>query len=532
LLDDVRPEDREPATSTLYSLAGILLIVAIVGLVAVAWGSRTAQGYYDMRRAERLLGEGHYSEAQSVLERALISYDSPQIRLDLSYAYLARRDAVRAERQVRIALNAAPPHLRPAAWAQLGRVLYFAGHTPEALDAWSAAQDAAAAYPDIESAVASSRSALWHRSMAHWSQSDWTSARSDLEALSGGTDVYGLSARVKLAQLLAPTRPGLALPSAGDSASTPLPPGSAAIRDLHVPGLAEGLDHSEAEQIIADLRTAQTEADKALSNKAGQAEIDTLWGGSYLQQGENSLAREYLERALIAQPDYEPAHARLALALLNLGDEDGASRQMDTAVRLDPNDPLPHHLLARYYVQRSDWNHALEQLTILRRLEPNGVEVYLQWGEYYRLLGEYDKAETEYIDAANLQISGVAAPSGTNAPLVLSRFYTDVRGFGCEKGLPAARQTLALHPDDPASFDAVSWALVLCGQPRDALSGLEQAVRNAPDVPRYRLHLAKLYGTLGRYSDAREQYTWVLDLDPGGPLERLALDDLVAVPAP
>jgi len=105
-----------------------------------------------------------------------------------------------------------------------------------------------------------------------------------------------------------------------------------------------------------------------------------------------------------------------------------------------------------------------------------------------------------------------------------------VRGFGCEKGLPAARASLALHPDDPASFDAVGWALMLCNQPRDALRGLEGAVRAAPNVPRYHLHLAKAYKALGRYADAREQYNRVLDLDPGGPLERLALDDLVRLP--
>jgi tetratricopeptide (TPR) repeat protein len=523
-------EDRAPANGTLYALIGILLIAALVGLVAIAWGSPSAQGYYDMRHAETLLGEGHYLEAQSVLEHALLAYDSPQMRLDLSYAYLARRDAVRSERQARIALAAAPPYLRPPAWAQLGRVLLFAGHITEALDAWREAQNAGARYPDTDSAAAASRSAMWHIAMVRWAQGDWASARANLETLSSGTDRYGLSARVKLAQLLAPTQPDTPLPSLASKEAKTSTLGVPAIPDLHVPGLGEGLTVSESEPIISDLQTAQDEAEKALPNGAGQVELDTLWGGSYLQQGENGLAREYLERALAARPDYEPAHARLSLALLNIGDEDGALQHMQTAVRLDGNDPLPHHLLARYYVQRSDWDNAMEQLTILRRLEPNGVEVYLQWGEYYRLLGEYDKAEAEYIDAANLQISGVAAPSGTNAPLTLSRFYTDVRGFGCDKGLPAARQSLALRPDDPASLDAVSWALVLCGQGKEALSGLEQAVRDAPDVPRYRLHLAKLYALLGRYADAREQYNWVLDLDPGGPLERLALDDLVALP--
>jgi tetratricopeptide (TPR) repeat protein len=526
----IRNAQRAPesAIRNFDMLGSILLIIAVVGMVAVAWRSPSAQGYYDMHRAETLLGQGRYSQAQSLLEETLLTYDSPQLRLDLSYAYLARRDAERAERQARLALDGALPELKAAAWAQLGRVLAFAGRDTEALDAWAASSQAAAPYPDIQPVNQAARSALWHTAMIYWSQADWDTARHYLEALSAGTDVYASSARVKLAQLLAPTQQNLPIPSPSQGNASGN--AQAAIPNLRVPGLGEGLPADEMDRTITNLRLAAGQVKQAAQNGANEAEINTIWGGSFLQQGEDKLARDYLQRALSTAPDYEPTHARLALALLNLGQSDAAFQHLDTAVRLDASDPLPHHVLATLYVQSADWKRAKEQLDIIRRLEPAGVEMHLQWAEYYRLLGEYDQAENEYIDAANLQVSGAAAPSGTNAPLTLARFYTDVRGFGCEKGLPAGRQSLALHPDDPASFDAVGWALMLCKQPKDAVSGLEEAVKVAPDVPRYRLHLAKVYAALGRYADAREQYDWVLDLDPGGPLERLALNDLVLLP--
>jgi tetratricopeptide (TPR) repeat protein len=516
-------------------VGSVLLAASLVGLVVLAWNGRSAQGYYDMRRAETLLRDGRYSDAQALLERTLLIYDSPQERLDLSYAYLARRDADRAERQARIAINEATPPLQAAAWSQLGRVLAFAGRDKDALAAWQQAGKAAAPYSDIASASQEARSARWQSAMVYWSQANWQAARQDLESLSAGTDVYGQSARVKLAQLLAPVQPDLKLPSITQGSGvrgqgSRVPASGSPISDLHVPGLSEGLSGDEMAQILGQLRQAQVAAGQAAQRGESKAAIDTIWGGSYLQQGENTLALDSLQSALARNADYEPAHARLALALLNLGEDDAASTQTETAIKLDASDPLPHHVLANLYIQRAQWDQAQHELTILQRLEPTSIEVYLQWASYYQALGDYDKAENEYIDAANLQISGVAAPSDTNAPLTLSRFYTDVRGFGCEKGLPAARASLALHPDDPASFDAVGWALMLCNQPRDALSGLEGAVRAAPNVPRYHLHLAKAYKALGRYADAREQYNRVLDLDPGGPLERLALDDLVQLP--
>jgi tetratricopeptide (TPR) repeat protein len=507
-------------------IMGLLLVAGLVGAVALAWNGRAGQGSYAEHRAETLLSEGRYSDAQAMLEPTLLMYDAPQERLALSYAYLARRDAVRAERQARIALNIASPPLQAAAWAQLGRVLAFEGRDSEALEAWKMAQQAAAPYSNIKSVSEQARSALWHTVMTHWSQADWKAARSDLEALATGTDVYAQSARVKLAELLAPGDPNMPLPTINKLAAT----GTSPVPDLRVPGLGEGLTDDEMAQVMANLRQAQAAASAAKQSGQSQASIDTIWGGSYLQQGENDLALDALRKALSQDPNYEPAHARLALALLNLGEGDSASKEIDTAVRLDASDPLPHHVLANLDIQREQWDQAQQQLTILRQLEPTSVETYLQWAEYYRLLGEYNQAENQYIEAANLQLSGVAPPSDTNAPLTLSHFYTDVRGFGCEKGLPAARESLALHPDDPASFDAVGWSLMLCGQPKDALSGLEGAVKAAPDVPRYHLHLAKVYSALGRYADAREQYNWVLDLDPGGPLERLALDGIVLLP--
>jgi hypothetical protein len=55
-------------------------------------------------------------------------------------------------------------------------------------------------------------------------------------------------------------------------------------------------------------------------------------------------------------------------------------------------------------------------------------------------------------------------------------------------------------------------------------------VEGAPEVPRYRYHRAKAYALLARYDDARAEYMRVINLDPMGPWEQLALTDLVVLP--
>src|SRR5438477_4128238 len=92
---------------------------------------------FTIRQANSLLLQERYSEAATLLERALTNYDAPELRLELSYAYLARRDAVRAGRQAQIGIASAPADLKPAAWAQLGRVLAVAGRSNDAQLAWA-----------------------------------------------------------------------------------------------------------------------------------------------------------------------------------------------------------------------------------------------------------------------------------------------------------------------------------------------------------------------------------------------------------
>src|SRR3954467_8460113 len=90
------------------ALGALLLVAALV--VAVFWGMRNTagEGLYTTAQANSLLADGHYTDAAAMLERVLPAYNLPEMRLDLSYAYLARRDVKRAEGQARLAIDSAP----------------------------------------------------------------------------------------------------------------------------------------------------------------------------------------------------------------------------------------------------------------------------------------------------------------------------------------------------------------------------------------------------------------------------------------
>ena len=159
------------------------------------------------------------------------------------------------------------------------------------------------------------------------------------------------------------------------------------------------------------------------------------------------------------------------------------------------------------------------------------MQFHLQVADYYAQLGAYDLAEDEYISSFDLEKASVPkAATGLDAALTVSRFYTDVRGMGCEKGLPAARESVGKHPSEPASLDAVGWALVQCNRPSDALSSLETAVQKAPDTARFRYHLGKAYALLNRTTGARTEFARAVDLDPTGPWEHASLAAIALLP--
>ncbi len=518
-----------------------MLVAGLVGAIMTAWGNPVVAARHAVKEASSLLYEGDYTQAVSLLEGTLPAYDSPELRLNLSYAYLARRDGERSIRQAQASVSTARGELRPAAYAQLGRALAFSGQPNDALEAWREAIAAASTNPGGKSAQLEARSSWWHSGMVHWREMDWPAARLAFESLLGGEDLYARSAALKLAQLAAPTDPaeskrllGLARGSPASVEGTAIP---ATLPNLRVPGLAEGIASGEIERASGELGGMLQEAEMVTARGADEAESALLWGSFYLQQGESLLAREYLQHAIDLRPDFAPALARLGLVMLTLGEGEAAFDHLRRAADLDPSEPLPHYVLAQFYLQREDWTGVEEEFALLRRLEPGSIELHMQMAEYHRLRGDYEKAEASYIEAVRAQQivprnEVGAGPSAADPALTLARFYTDVRGLGCDKGLSAGRQAADLHPNDPAAHDAVGWALVICREPEAALIALDQAVTGAPEVPRYRYHRAKAYSLLARYDDARAEYRRVINLDPTGPWEQLALTDLVALPPP
>ena len=110
--------------------------------------------------------------------------------------------------------------------------------------------------------------------------------------------------------------------------------------------------------------------------------------------------------------------------------------------------------------------------------------------------------------------------------LLLARFYVDNEYRVADYGLPAARQAVALAPNDAQAIDTLGFALVLTGDLSNGQKLLEQALALAPQSASVYYHLGLLHSRQGQFVDAALMLDQALKLDPEGYYGGLALQAL------
>ncbi len=511
--------------SLLIALLRLGLVAALVG--AIAWSALAGRSQVLARQGILLLQAEQYNEAQTTLQAALdagnLGGQEAATRLALSEAYLARRSLANAGAVLEPLLKSTDPALAARSWVQQGRIAAWAGQGAEAVAAWQQALKGAP-LPG-EQAARTRRAAQWHLAEQAWQtgQGDAAALFAALAATPAPPhDPYTTSAALRLAQIRDSTaaQPDPASLAQAQATGNPDP----ALGDapfLNLPGLDEGLPPETwvAQQAVLEETVATLAGQPPLS----PASAATVWGRMWVQAGEWRVAARLLGAATQADPTLADAYAYLGLAQQRLGDLKSALPTYQTAVRLAPDHPLGHHLLARFYIAQSAAALAQTELDWLRTHDGDALLTTLDQGALDQFQGDYSAAEASYLAA-----EGLAAPTpgdtltaALNPTLVLAQFYQGVAQWACDRGRPAATRALTAHAG-PDEYDALGWAAHLCHDEAAALPPLEQANRLAPRDPRIWYHLGAVYRALAQPDQARAAFLRASDYDPGGVWERRA----------
>ena len=276
-------------------------------------------------------------------------------------------------------------------------------------------------------------------------------------------------------------------------------------------------------------------ADQAAQQFRAATEVDSTSAESWfnlsraqLQLNQTAAARESLDKAVTAKPDFMPAQAALAHLEVSTGNIDSALKRMESLKTSLPDNPgvlmlsgdvltsarRPAEALRDYraaYAQRADFGIAgkFYRVATMARM-PQPTELLDRWlkahpddaaarallAESALQKGERSRAINEYRAVLERQ---------PDDPVALNNLAWLYHEAGDARALELARRAVKAAPEAPGVLDTLGWILVEQGKVAEGLEYLAKAVSGPRPDPEVRYHYAAALARAGRAADARPQ---------------------------
>ncbi len=253
----------------------------------------------------------------------------------------------------------------------------------------------------------------------------------------------------------------------GEGAGFQRPTSSAGGAAALPPQLVEVFD-----QGVQALRTGQLDvAEKAflrvLKEGGRVAFVYNNLGIVYQQRGDRERALTQFREAIRLQPDYVAPHVLLGSTLITMGRFPEATRELETAVKLEPKDPLLRLQLAKAYRGGEDMLRVAEQFQALRELVPQEPEYAYQSGKAYLELSAW-----------------------------------------------CYQRIVQFQPSSARAYQALAENFRAQGRPEIAMRAFQHAAEADPTLPDIHLALAEIYFEQGKTAEARKEVEQELALVP------------------
>ena len=188
-------------------------------------------------------------------------------------------------------------------------------------------------------------------------------------------------------------------------------------------------------------------------------------------------ADAYSRQALEIDPTRAEAHASRGLALSLSKQYEEAEREFETAIRLNPNAFEAHYFFARALNQQGKYERAVQEYREASRVRPDDYQSAYLIGSPLRHLGR-DAEALDSMRAASVAVEHHLELNPDDAR-ALCLGAAGLMSLGQQaKALEWAQRAYALDPEDSGVLYNVACVYALGGRLHDAMSCLEQAVKN------------------------------------------------------
>ena len=245
-----------------------------------------------------------------------------------------------------------------------------------------------------------------------------------------------------------------------------------------------------------------------------------ILGSLALQDQKPKEAEDYLRKAVVLSPQFEPAYYDLAVAQVNVGKPRSALETLQDARARFSETFQTEFFSGVAYARLKEYSNAVSRFTaaevIARSRETNRLTplFFFQLGAAHERNKGFAAAEGYFRKAIELM------PDFGEALNYLGYMWVE-RGVNLEEARTFIERAVKLEPKNSAFLDSLAWALFRLGKSRDALGYMEKAIEHSedPDATLYD-HAGDIHKALGHVDAAVEAWRKSLKVEPNPEIQR------------
>jgi tetratricopeptide (TPR) repeat protein len=273
-------------------------------------------------------------------------------------------------------------------------------------------------------------------------------------------------------------------------------------------------ESGRAHYSLARLFQRQGKQPEALKEFQAAVAFNPLIGlnGIYQTMGALAAARQNFDAALDAysqrvevQPNAADAHQELGDTYARVSRSDEALAEFAVALSIDPNRASAYASLSQIYLRQGQYDAAVTAARRSLDIDPAQQQTRYALGTALMRLGRAEEGEKELKEFERLQQEAAA---GRARDLELGTLRREAQMNSAsgdhQKAVALLRRALELAPADPIAHLNLGMALILAGQPAEAVEQLTATVAMSGPAEAHQ-HLATAYAALGRADDSRRE---------------------------
>ncbi|TAL48658.1 MAG: tetratricopeptide repeat protein [Methylovulum sp.] len=277
---------------------------------------------------------------------------------------------------------------------------------------------------------------------------------------------------------------------------------------------------------------AITDFRSVLSEQPKNVAVLKLLGAAHLVNKDTVLARENLEQIVGLVPGDEIARLDLVNLLLQAGDKEQATQQLNTLFRLNPNSKNGLEALFKIYATQKQWDKALNTAKQLQQAHAGDAAGYYLSGLAYRAEGKLEQSTLHFEQAVQRQPHAVEPLSqlvknylmSKEADKALSKLHDVLekqpknffaynllgevyaRGNKYGDAVKAYQQAIVINPAWSVPYRNIALIHILQKHKNDAIDILRKGIDSTAESMELEADLAALYDQDGEHQKVIDLY--------------------------